>query len=123
MKNLLISALILVISASPSFASGKRVSVSVNPFGLMLGIIGAEGNAAVSDSISIPLAFSYFGNAAMDMANADSDFSVFQLTTGGRHYWQRKALKGWYLSGLISYNAASIRSTPVIIKESQPQAL
>ncbi|GEM_PF-6632546 len=112
MKKLLILFLVLVISTVLSFAGERKASVSVNPFSLMLGITGIEGNFAVSDNISISLSYSNYSAAVTELLlDKDDpwDFSIYQITAGIRNYWQGSAPRGWYLSGLITYNSVSIK--------------
>jgi hypothetical protein len=98
--------------SAPAFAVQKKASVTTNPFSLMFGIMGLEGNFAVGDSVSIPASLSYFSyedtTDLVGFYEETGTISIIGLGTGLRYYWQGNAINGWYLGGIINMNILSL---------------
>lgn len=102
LKFIVLAALCVMLLSSAAYASS---TVTVNPIGILFGIMSAEYETALSPSTTIGIEGLYW------KPSLGSDFELSALGLGGgmRKYLRGRAHEGFYLGGYLSY--ASLTGT------------
>ncbi len=108
-KFVLVALLVFVLTTCSVFATEQQrtKSITVNPIGWLFGAYNAEFNFSVTPCLSIPVSVMHW-SLDSDSGINEWDFDMNAIGLGLKYYFAKKAVEGWYLGAVLSFNNVSV---------------
>ncbi|MCK5534494.1 DUF3575 domain-containing protein [bacterium] len=108
-KFVLVALLVVALATCSAFATEQQrtKSITVNPLGWLFAAYNAEFNFSVTPCLSIPISVMHW-SLDSDSGENEWDLNMNAIGFGLKYYFAKKAVEGWYLGAVLSFNNVSV---------------